>query len=271
MVDATPAERATLEAAHLAATRAGMGLLEERAAVTRPTRDGRQVRVPGGLVAGLFTHHTARPTAETVAEGRPPDPHLHTHAFVFSLAFSDGKWRSVDSYGLFRTRKLAEAAYRVELAAQLRARGWEVQTRTLRGGEQVMELAGHDPAANELFSSRHREIEDLTRRWEARYHRPPTRLERWRLAHDHRLAKDKLHGHQPEWAAYQRVMDARGISRHRLHARQDTEQDPLVDRKAAVRAALLAPDGLTRDDAIFPPQRRPHPRPGGLRRAALPR
>ncbi|HYT25336.1 MAG TPA: MobF family relaxase, partial [Actinomycetota bacterium] len=251
LVDATPAERAALEAAHLAATRAGMGMLEERAAVTRPTRDGKTVRVPGGLVAGLFTHHTARPTTETVAEGRPPDPHLHTHGFVFSLAFSEGKWRSVDSYGLFRTRKLAEAAYQVELAAQLRARGWQVETRTLRGGARVTELAGHDPAANELFSSRHREIEDLTRRWEARYHRPPTRLERWRLSHDNRLAKDDRHGRQPQWAAYQRVLDAHGLTRHRLHAGQGGVQAPLEEREAAVRAALLAPDGLTRQDAIF--------------------
>jgi conjugative relaxase-like TrwC/TraI family protein len=251
MVDATPTERAALEAAHLAATRAGLGLLQERAAVTRPTRDGHQVRAPGGLVAGLFTHHTARPTTETVAEGRPPDPHLHTHGFVFSLAWSDGRWRSVDSYGLFRTRKLAEAAYQVDLAAQLRTRGWHIETRTLRGGARVMELAGHDPAVNELFSSRHREIEDLERRWEARYHRPPTKLERWRLSHDNRLAKDERHGQEPEWAAYRRVMDACGLGRHRLHARLDGEQAPLQEREAAVRAALLAPDGLTRDDAIF--------------------
>jgi conjugative relaxase-like TrwC/TraI family protein len=251
LIDATPAERAALEDAHLAAVRAGMGLLQERACVTRPTLDGKVTRTPGELVAGLFTHHTARPTAETVADDRPPDVQLHTHGFVFSMAWSHGRWRAVDSYGLYRTRALAEAAYRVELADRLRQRGWELEVRTTRGGRQELELAGSDPRARELLSSRHREIERAAWRFERRYHRPPTKLERWRLAHDDRLPKDRAHEQAPDWPAYARALDAHGLSRHHLHARPVQPQAPLAEREAVVRAALLAPDGLTREDAIF--------------------
>ena len=251
LIDATPGERAALEDAHLAAVRAGMDLLQERACVTRPTLDGKVTRTPGELVAGLFTHHTARPTAETVADGRPPDVQLHTHGFVFSMAWSHGKWRAVDSYGLYRTRTLAEAAYRVELAERLRERGWQMEVRTTRGGRQELELAGSDPRARELLSSRHREIERAAWQFERRYHRPPTKLERWRLAHDDRLPKDRGHEQAPDWQAYARALDARGLSRHHLHARTVAPQVLLAEREGSVRGALLAPDGLTREDAIF--------------------
>jgi conjugative relaxase-like TrwC/TraI family protein len=237
LIDATPAERAALEDAHLAAVRAGMGLLQDRACVTRPTLDGKVTRTPGELVAGLFTHHTARPTAETVADGRPPDVQLHTHGFVFSMAWSHGKWRAVDSYGLYRTRALAEAAYRVELAERLRERGWQMEVRTTRGGRQELELAGSDPRARELLSSRHREIERAAWRFERRYHRPPTKLERWRLAHDDRLPKDRSHEQTPDWQAYARALDARGLARTTC----TPARSPRRRRWPTVRAASVGP------------------------------
>jgi conjugative relaxase-like TrwC/TraI family protein len=85
----SPADRATLEAAHLAAVRVTIRELEARVAACRPTIDGQQVHTPGELAIATFTHHTSRPSPEVANEpGRPPDPQLHSHVFVFNLACS---------------------------------------------------------------------------------------------------------------------------------------------------------------------------------------
>ena len=93
---ATPDQRAALERAHQAAVRVTLTELEARVAGCRPTVNGEQVHAPGELGIAVFTHHTSRPTPETAAEpGRPPDPQLHSHAFVFnSRSARAGSWRS---------------------------------------------------------------------------------------------------------------------------------------------------------------------------------
>src|SRR6266540_554010 len=82
------ADRGELEAAHLAAVRVTVRELEERVAACRPTIDGEQVHTPGELAMATYTHHTSRPSPEVANEpGRPPDPQLHSHVFVFNLAW----------------------------------------------------------------------------------------------------------------------------------------------------------------------------------------
>src|SRR6266540_4068792 len=88
----SPADRAALEAAHLAAVRVTIRELEGRVAACRPTIDGQQLHTSGELAMASFTHHTSRPSPEVAAEpGRPPDPQLHSHVFVFNLA-GCGSW-----------------------------------------------------------------------------------------------------------------------------------------------------------------------------------
>jgi conjugative relaxase-like TrwC/TraI family protein len=83
------ADRAALEAAHLAAVRVTVAELERRVPACRPSIDGQQVHMPGELAIATFTHHTSRPSLEVAAEpDRPPDPQLHSHVFVFNLACS---------------------------------------------------------------------------------------------------------------------------------------------------------------------------------------
>jgi len=96
-------QRAELEEAHLAAVRVTLEELEVRVAACRPTVHGEQVHTPGELGVAVFTHHTSRPTSEVAAEpGRPPDPQLHSHAFVFNLAFCQGRYLAVDSRPLYQ-------------------------------------------------------------------------------------------------------------------------------------------------------------------------
>jgi conjugative relaxase-like TrwC/TraI family protein len=252
---ASAADRADLEAAHLAAVRVTIRELERRVAACRPTIDGEQIHTPGELGMASFTHHTSRPSPEVASEAdRPPDPQLHSHVFVFNLAWCEprpgqGRFLAVDSRPIFQFGATAEAIYQCELAAQLQRLGYQLDWHDTRKG-WVWGLAGVDERLTELFSSRHRHIEQLAARFQAEKGRPPTKLERRRLAQHDRLAKTP-ECRVPHWPAYRQVLD-----RHRLAppCPERTLRDvaaPLDQREATVRARLLGPDGLTGQDATF--------------------
>jgi conjugative relaxase-like TrwC/TraI family protein len=247
----SPTGRAELEQAHLTAVRATLEELEQRVAMCRPTVNGEQVHTPGELAVAVFTHHTSRPTGEVCAEpGRPPDPQLHSHAFIFNVAFSQGRYLAVDSKPLFRFATTAEAIYACELAAQLQRLGYQLRWRQTRKG-RVWELAGVDPRLTELFSSRHRQIQQQAARVQACRGRPPDKVERARLAAQHRHAKTSA-CHAPHWPAYRAVLDRHDLEvptpqrRRLLHVPAS-----VAVREAAARDRLLAPDGLTHEDATF--------------------
>jgi conjugative relaxase-like TrwC/TraI family protein len=246
--------RAALEAAHLAAVRVTVRELEERVAVCRPTIDGEQVHTPGELGMACFTHHTSRPSLEVAAEaGRPPDPQLHSHVFVFNLAWCEptpgsGRFLAVDSRPIFRFGATAEAIYSCELAAQLQRLGYRLDWHDTRRG-RVWELAGVDQQVLELFSSRHRHIDQLAARFQQEKGRPPTTRERRRLAQQDRLGKTPA-CRAPHWPAYRQILDRRGLAPP-TPQRTVVESTPLRDRQAQVREQLLGPDGLTGQDATF--------------------
>src|SRR6266545_602558 len=251
----SPADRAALEAAHLAAVRVTIRELEGRVAACRPTIDGQQLHTSGELAMASFTHHTSRPSPEVAAEpGRPPDPQLHSHVFVFNLAWcepgpGEGRFLAVDSRPLFQFGATAEAIYQCELAAQLQRLGYRLDWHQTRRG-RVWELAGVDQQVLELFSSRHRHIDQLAARFQAEKGRPPTTLERRHLAAHDRLAKTPP-CRAPHWPAYRQVLDRRGLSPPCPERTLMQAAAPLADREATVRARLLGPDGLTHQDAIF--------------------
>jgi len=251
----SPADRAALEAAHLAAVRVTIRELEGRVAACRPTIDGQQLHTSGELAMASFTHHTSRPSPEVAAEpGRPPDPQLHSHVFVFNFAWcepgpGEGRFLAVDSRPLFQFGATAEAIYQCELAAQLQRLGYRLDWHQTRRG-RVWELAGVDQQVLELFSSRHRHIDQLAARFQAEKGRPPTTLERRHLAAHDRLAKTPP-CRAPHWPAYRQVLDRRGLSPPCPERTLMQAAAPLADREATVRARLLGPDGLTHQDAIF--------------------
>jgi conjugative relaxase-like TrwC/TraI family protein len=248
---ASPAERAALERAHQAAVRITLAELEARVAACRPTVNGEQVHAPGELGIAVFTHHTSRPTHETAAEpGRPPDPQLHSHAFIFNLAWCQDRFLAVDSRPVYQFAATAEAIYGCELAAQLQRLGYQLAWQQTRKGP-VWELAGVDRRLADLFSSRRRHLDQRVTEFQARRGRPPTLRERDRLAARDRAAKTDA-CRAPHWPAYRAV-----LARHRLQApvphrqRHGRVPAPLAEREAIVRARLLAPDGLTRNEATF--------------------
>lgn len=244
-------QRAALEQAHLAAVRVTLGELERRVAACRPTVDGQQVHTPGELGVAVFTHHTSRPTSEVAAEpGRPPDPQLHSHAFVFNLAWCQGRYLAVDSRPLYKFATTAEAIYSCELAAGVQQLGYQLSWRETRTG-RVWELAGVDQRLLELFSSRHRQLAQQVAAFQARRGRPPTLAERCRLAAQGRVAKTDA-CLAPHWPAYHAVLSRHGLDVPTAHQQRRRYQPAsLAEREKVVRARLLAPDGLTGQDATF--------------------
>jgi conjugative relaxase-like TrwC/TraI family protein len=251
----SPADRTALEAAHLTAVRVTVRELEQRVAPCRPTIDGEQVRTLGELGMACFTHHTSRPSPEVAGEAdRPPDPQLHSHVFVFNLAWCEptpgsGRFLAVDSRPIFQFGSTAEAIYSCELAAQLQQLGYRLDWHDTRKG-RVWELAGVDQQVCELFSSRRRHINHLIARFQAEKGRPPTMLERRRLARQDRLAKTPA-CRAPHWPAYHQVLDRRGLATpvpERTLAHAPVSRG---EREAMARARLLGPDGLTHQDATF--------------------
>ncbi len=243
--------RGELEQAHLRAVRVTLKEIEERVAMCRPTINGEQIHAPGELAVAVFTHHTSRPTGEVCAEpGRPPDPQLHSHAFVFNMAFCQGRYLAVASKPLYRFATTAEAIYSCELAAQLQRLGYPLHWRETRHG-RVWELAGVDQRLTDLFSSRHRQIEQQAARFQARRGRPPDEIERARLAAQDRHTKTSA-CRTPHWPAYRAVLERHDLD---LPSPQRTRHPrvpgPLAEREAILRDRLLAPDGLTQQDATF--------------------
>jgi conjugative relaxase-like TrwC/TraI family protein len=245
-----PAEqRAALQEAHLAAVRVTVAEIEQRVALCRPTVDGQQVHTPGELGFAVFTHHTSRPSREVAAEpGRPPDPNLHSHAFLFNLAYCQGRYLAVDSRPLYAFATTAQAIYACELAAQLQRLGHQLCWRQTRAG-WTWELAGVDQRVVELFSSRHRQIEQQAADFQTRRDRPPTLRERGQLAASDRAPKTDA-CRAPHWPAYRTVLARHDLSTPCVH-RHRAGSAALAEREAAVRARLLGPEGLTRQDATF--------------------
>jgi conjugative relaxase-like TrwC/TraI family protein len=241
-------QRDELERAHLAAVRVTLEELERRVAACRPTVNGEQVHTPGELGVAVFTHHTSRPTAEVAAEpGRPPDPQLHSHAFVFNLAFCQGRWLAVDSRPIYQFATTAEAIYACQLAAELQRLGYQLVWRPTRTG-RAWELQGVDRRLLQLFSSRHRQLERAVADFQVRRRRPPSLRERCRLAARDRAPKTSA-CRAPHWPAYRAVLYRHGLEAPTVHRARYRQPVSLAEREAAVRARLLAPDGLTGQDA----------------------
>jgi conjugative relaxase-like TrwC/TraI family protein len=107
-------------------------------------------RHTGELVWTEFTHQTARPVAD-----RPPDPHLHSHCFVFNVTWDDqeqqfkaGQFRDIK-----RDMPYYQAMFHKRLSDELLALGYDI-----RKTDKSFEIEGVPQKAIDLFSKRTDEI-----------------------------------------------------------------------------------------------------------------
>jgi conjugative relaxase-like TrwC/TraI family protein len=146
-----------------------------------------------GAIAAAFTHW----------DSRAGDPQLHDHLIVWNRAksASDGKWRTLDSRGLYRARSALSAMHQGVLSDYLTAAlgvGWEGRTRR-HSAQPRWEIAGVPETLLREFSQRVEAVEAETDRLISEFRRAhgrgPTGVETIRLRQQATLATrpDKTH------------------------------------------------------------------------------
>ncbi|MDT0212568.1 MobF family relaxase [Rothia sp. ARF10] len=201
---AAPEVARQVEAAHEAAVRATIGLLEREVAFTRVGKGGiRQVPVVG-LVAAAFDHR----------DSRAGDPDLHTHVVISNkvqtLPDEGGKWLTLDGRMVFKAKVMASEHYNTRLEAELTERlGVRFTERpSPQGRRPVREIEGIDARLLEEWSSRRGDITSRQRQlaasFQADHGRAPTRIESLALAQQANL-ETRPDKHEPRSLREQRV------------------------------------------------------------------
>ena len=139
-------DRRLIEAVNQAAKEA-VAWMEENAAYSRFTEDGKAISRPtGNLAVAMFAHDLTR----------AQDPQLHVHAVGMNATQGpDGEWRSLDSRHFYWLSKEAGFRFQQVLALQVRKLGYEIEVDTTRG---TFEIAGIPRTMIESFSTRSKQI-----------------------------------------------------------------------------------------------------------------
>ncbi|HET9078570.1 MAG TPA: MobF family relaxase [Acidimicrobiales bacterium] len=133
-----------------------------------------------GVVAAAFTHW----------DSRAGDPQLHDHVVVWNRArsTSDGRWRTLDSRGLFKASVMLSELHQGVLSDLLTEKlgvGWEGRTRR-HSDHRRWEITGVPETLMAEFSKRSEQVEqrtaELVTAFRTAYRRRPTTVETMRLA-----------------------------------------------------------------------------------------
>lgn len=130
-----------------------VGRIEELAATARDKSmetEG-QAHATDNIIAAAFQ--------ESMSKAGEPD--LHTHLIVANATQTeDGQWRSTQERAIFSLQKKLGEEYRMELAAELQALGYQIRDLKLSDGSYGFEVAGVPREVLDHFSSRSRQIEE---------------------------------------------------------------------------------------------------------------
>ncbi len=108
-------------------------------------------RETGNIAYGEFIHFTTRPIDGV------PDPHLHSHCFVFNATYDgqEKKWKAGQFKQVKQDAPYYEAVFHASLANRLQELGYVVERK-----ENGFELVGVDKTTIDKFSRRTKEIEE---------------------------------------------------------------------------------------------------------------
>src|SRR2546430_11610653 len=225
-----------------------------------------QARIGGNLpaettgkwVAAKFEHDSARPVDGYAA------PQLHTHVVFFNLTETeDGETYALQPRELYRTQQYATAVYRSELAARLKALGYEIE----RGKSGQPEIKGYSKEYLAASSPRRRQIEEHLEKEKqrgadaAQIAAHKTRDAKLNLSHDevqqrHREIAEAF-GNQPDRAVRASKETVRGIEQeppHRIvQSAMTFSRERNLEREAGVHEPDLLRDAVRRSmgDATF--------------------
>lgn len=139
-------------AAHDRAVATALAHIERHGATARDKgleRAG-QAHSTDNLLIATFRHTSSR-------EGQPQ---LHTHSVVMNATRDEaGNWRSIESKSILRLQKEAGELYRLELARELRAAGYQLETGRDKNGQFTFEVANIDKDLMRHWSARSEQVE----------------------------------------------------------------------------------------------------------------
>ena len=136
--------RAQLEAAHDRAVARAVALVEQTARC-RQGKGGKE-KVEAAIIAAAHRHSTSRLL----------DPQVHTHVSLMNIGQRpDGSWGALEVRDLYRMQRTLGAAYRAELAAELRDLGY-----TLQSDKAAFKIVGVPDLVADRWSQRRHEILD---------------------------------------------------------------------------------------------------------------
>jgi conjugative relaxase-like TrwC/TraI family protein len=124
----------------------------EKDAETRVRKNGEsENRTTQNLTWATFTHTDARPVDGI------PDPHLHTHCFVFNATHdpAENQWKAGQFRNLKAEAPYYEALFHNKLAYELQNAGYEIER-----NERDFEIAGFGRTTIEKFSRRTLEVNE---------------------------------------------------------------------------------------------------------------
>jgi len=178
--------KAVIYECHRRAVEFVIGYAERQVFRSRSGTNGIVEEDISGVVAAAFTHWTSR----------ADDPQLHDHVVVWNRArsLSDGRWRTLDSRGLFKaTTTLSELHHGVlsDLLTGALGVGWEARGRR-HSTRPRYEVTGVGEALMGEFSQRAGQIaayrDDLSAAFVTAHGRQPSAVEQMRLAQHATLA-----------------------------------------------------------------------------------
>jgi conjugative relaxase-like TrwC/TraI family protein len=112
-------------------------------------------RQTGEMLFVEFTHNTARPV-----EDNAPDPHLHSHCYVFNVTHDEveGRLKAGQFRDINRDMPYYQARYYKRLADGLQKMGYNI-----RRTEKSFEIAGVPEPVIDLFSKRKNEVSRIAK------------------------------------------------------------------------------------------------------------
>jgi conjugative relaxase-like TrwC/TraI family protein len=126
----------------------------ERHAGTRVRLDGaNHDRQTGNFIVAAYTHDTSRQL----------DPQLHTHAVAANLSYdgTEGRWKALQTSGIYERRAYLTEVYRNDLAREVKALGYEIESkRNSKGIDNGFEIKGVSDELQERFSQRSKERDE---------------------------------------------------------------------------------------------------------------
>jgi conjugative relaxase-like TrwC/TraI family protein len=144
-------EHGIIQRVHELAVKAALSYIEEHAAFTRRGAGGKDIERLPGLLSAMFTHFESRSV-----NSHTEDMQLHSHLLIFNVAQRfDLSSATIFSKRLYQFKMAAGAAYRAELAQQLRLLGY-----TIEADKDSFHVVGVPKDICEYYSKRAEQVEN---------------------------------------------------------------------------------------------------------------